>query len=96
MLAFAIACIVELTAGSHPLECRAEYLHTLPDGTRYMSVIGWSQWLNGPAYVTCSGEGHPFKVTLKDLGAVVCSAEEPLFEDGFESGDATAWTSEAP
>ena len=95
-LAGAVLCAHLLTIGSHALECKAEYLHTTPAGERYWSEVSSSWFAYGNQMATCSGEGHPVRVTLKDLGAVVCRAEVVLFEDGFESGNLTAWTSTTP
>lgn len=88
----AAICAANLSLGTHPLECRAEYLHTTIGGTRYESTVTQSYFIQGPAFAVCSGEGSPVRVTLKDLGAVVCRSEVSLFEDGFESGSTSAWT----
>lgn len=89
----ALICSTVLTVGEHPLECRAEYIHTNHDGSRYEDTVTQSYWLLGPSQVTCSGAGHPVRVTLKDLGAVVCRAEVMLFGDGFEGGSTSSWSS---
>lgn len=94
MLFGSILCSVFLTPGLHALECKAEYLHTI-NGVRYWSEVTHGQFIINEASSTCSGEGHPQRVTMKDLGAVVCRAEVVLFSDDFESGDVTAWTSVA-
>jgi hypothetical protein len=96
MIASALLCAYFLTAGNHVLECKAEYLHTLPSGERYWHEVTRGQFIIGGQLATCSGEGHPDRVTLKDLGAVVCRAEMVLFEDGFESGTTDSWTSAVP
>ena len=96
VIASALLCAYLLTTGNHVLECKAEYLHTMPSGERYWSEVTRGQFTVGEQLATCSGDGHPDRVTLKDLGAVVCRAEMVLFEDGFESGDTTAWALVAP
>ena len=91
-----ILCVITLTHGTHALECKAEYLHTAPDGTRYTSVVTSGQYVIGETQVVCSGEGHPVRVTMKDLGTVVCRAEVDIFSDGFESGSTSAWVLAVP
>jgi hypothetical protein len=88
-------CSILLTAGSHALECRAEYLHVV-DGVRYEHEVAEGIFIVGPMQVICSGEGFPVRVTLKDLGSVVCTAEVDLFSDDFESGTTQSWTSVVP
>lgn len=95
MILDAIVCSVLLTPGLHALECKAEYLHTI-GGIRYWHEVTHGQLIIGNQQANCSGEGHPQRVTMKDLGAVVCRAEVFLFSDGFESGSTTAWTSVVP
>ena len=97
LLLAAIMCTTVLYTGSHPLECTAEYVHTLPDGTQYYDSITEGVWvpvLPGTIGYTaeCSGEGHPERVTMKDMGMVVCMEEKDLFSDGLESGDTSAWS----
>ncbi len=87
----AAICSVMLTAGTHTLECRCEYLHIV-DGARYEDTEVRGQFIIGPMQATCSGEGHAVRVTMKDLGSVVCRSEVDLFSDGFESGSTSAWT----
>jgi hypothetical protein len=82
-------CSILLTIGSHALECRAEYLH---DNPRYIHVVTEGIFVVGPLQATCSGEGHPVRVTMKDLGSVVCTAEVDLFSDDFESGTTSSWS----
>ena len=91
----AAICSVLLTAGNHALECRAEYLHTI-SGVRYEHEVTQGMFIVGPLQVTCGGEGHPVRVTLKDLGGVVCTAEVDLFSDDFESGTTWRWASTVP
>ena len=91
----AALCSVLLTAGTHALECRVEYLHIV-GGVRYEDTETRGAFLVGPAQATCSGEGHAARVTMKDLGAVICRAEVDLFSDDFENGSTSAWTSVVP
>lgn len=91
----AAICAVNIGYGTHPLECKAEYIHTV-GGVRYESTVTQSYYAREPLMAVCSGEGCPERVTLKDLGAVVCRSEVSLFEDGFESGSTSAWASATP
>lgn len=94
MILDAIVCSVLLTPGVHALECKAEYLHTI-NGVRYWSEVTQGQFLRDEKQASCSGEGHPQRVTMKDLGAVVCRSEVVLFADGFEDGTTDAWISQS-
>ncbi len=93
LLLAAIICTTVLPMGAHTLECTAEYAHTLPSGEQYHSSITRGIVTHG-AYVTeCSGEGHPWRVTMRDNGIVVCrEVQESIFSDGFEGGDTSAWS----
>ena len=89
LLAVSIYCTAQFPPGVHAAECTAEYLHTVPGGERYTSVAVTR--IIGPATRYCWGEGHPFKVTMRENGVLVCHNETPLFADGFESGDTGEW-----
>ena len=95
MILSAAICSVLLTQGLHALECKAEYLHII-NGVRYWSEVTQGQFVVNQAQATCFGEGHPQRVTMKDLGTVVCRSEVELFSDDFESGSTTSWTSVVP
>lgn len=91
MILPALLCSALLTPGFHALECKAEYLHIV-NGVRYWDEITHGQFVSGQTQATCSGEGHPQRVTMKDLGTVVCRSEVDLFSDDFESGSTTSWS----
>lgn len=96
LLAAAISCSVSTLGGTHAFECVNYHRHTLPDGTGYEDTESTGFFVTGPAVITCHGEGHPFKVSMKDLGSVVCHNETPIFADGLESGDTGAWSYVTP
>ena len=89
MIAIAAAvCAALLAPGTHTLECTAYYLHNegYQSTTNYNYTSGWTQNMQ------CAGEGHPYKVVMKDNGVIVCRDDESIiFEDGFEDGTIGAW-----
>jgi len=89
-------CYALLYQGTHALECKVEYIHTTETGERYYHQITKGYFSEGNVIASCTGQGFPVRVTLKDLGSVVCQSEVSLFEDGFESGSTSAWASAAP
>jgi len=91
LLAAAISCTATLPAGNHSLECTAYYQHD-----NYQSTKTHVFWMPIPMDAECSGEGHPFKVSMKNNGVDVCHNETPLFANGFESGDTGAWSYVTP
>ena len=96
ILAAAVSCTVTLPPGTHNLTCRAEYLHTLPSGETYTSTKTHNFWMPIPMNATCSGEGSPERVTMKDGASIICGAEAGIFKDGFESGDTSEWSHASP
>ncbi len=79
LLLAAIICTTVLPMGAHTLECTAEYVHTMENGAQYYSSITRGIVTHGAYTTECSGEGHPERVTMRDLGIVVCMEERDLF-----------------
>ena len=90
MITAAAICSFLLIPGD-VVECEAYYLHTVPGGGRYYSVVSDTPNIFRPLMATCSGEGHPFMVEMKVNGVVACRDEVPIFKDGLESGDTSEW-----
>ena len=94
--ALTVACSILLSPGVHPVECTAFYRHTVA-GQEYTSVKTTNLSAYFPLVATCSGEGHPYKVEMRRNGVLECSATDGLIlQDGFESGDAGAWSNATP
>ena len=87
----AAVCSILLAPGPHQFECTTFYLHTI-NGVRYQSTAVRNMTMPIAMIAECAGEGHPYKVVLKDNGVIVCRDEEAMFSDGLESGDTSAWS----